>query len=108
MPPVVNDTTLWLRQAFPTPVVVTLILYTMGASTYVSSWKSEIEAKLSALEKVALSMGSHENRLVVLEQQFIQIREDLAEIKLMLREKRASAIPKIQTLSPASALPEVQ
>lgn len=106
MPPVVNDTTLWLKQAFPLPVVATLVIYTFGASTFVTSWKAETEAKLAALEKSALAMSTHESRLVVLEQRFIQISEDITEIKMMLRDKRASAIPKTQTLSPASAFPE--
>lgn len=93
MPPVVNDTTTWLKQAFPFPVVVTMILYTMGASSFISSWKTDIEARLTAQEKVLTALATHESRIVVLEQQFIRIREDLSEIKLMLRERTGHLSP---------------
>ena len=111
MPPIINDTNLWLKQAFPLPVVVTLVIYTMGASTYVSTWKSEMESRMKVLEKVAEAVVPHENRLVVLEQQFLRIRDDLAEIKVMLRDKKASldGVPSLKstpTISPASALPQ--
>ena len=111
MPPIINDTNLWLKQAFPLPVVVTLVVYTMGASTYVSTWKSEMESRMKVLEKVAEAVVPHENRLVVLEQQFLRIRDDLAEIKTMLRDKKASldGVPSLKstpTISPASALPQ--
>jgi hypothetical protein len=107
MPLVTNDTGLWLKQAFPFPVVVTLVLYTMGASTFVSTWKSDMESRVKLLEKEAAAMVPYENRIVVLEQQFLRIRDDLAEIKVMLRDKKASlderlAIP-VPTLKPASA-----
>lgn len=88
MPPVVNDTSAWLKQAFPLPTVVTLLLYTMGASSLITTWKADLEARVTALEKVITTLNSHETRIVVLEQQYTRIREDLGEIKLLLREKK--------------------
>lgn len=90
MPPVVNNTTDWLKQAFPVPVVITMILYTMGVSSYVSSWKSDIEARLTVMEKAMQALSNHESRIVILEQAALRIREDLSEIKLLLREKKSS------------------
>lgn len=87
MPPVVNDSANWLKQAFPFPVVVTLVLYTMGASSFISTWKADMEARVNALEKVLGALNSHENRIVVLEQKFIGITDDLSEIKMLLRER---------------------
>lgn len=88
MPPAVTDTTAWLKQAFPLPTVLTLLLYTMGTSTFVSTWKADTEARLAALEKVVTALNTHESRIVVLEQQFIRIREDLSEIKVLLRDSQ--------------------
>lgn len=110
MPPIVNETSLWVKQAFPFPVVVTLVLYTMGASTFVSTWKSEMEGRIRSLEKTAEAMDPYENRIVVLEQQFLRIRDDLAEIKILLRDKKASLdralVPDtLPVLKPASAPP---
>jgi phosphoglycerate-specific signal transduction histidine kinase len=104
MPPVVTDTTSWLKQAFPLPVVVTLIIYTMTASSFVSSWTKDIESRLASIEKSLQSISNHENRIVVLEQQFIRIREDLTEIKILLRDqKRADINPLTPLLQEAPA-----
>lgn len=91
MPPVINNTTDWLKQAFPVPIVITLVLYTMGASSFISSWKTDIEARLTLQEKLLNSLASHENRIVILEQAALRIREDLLEIKALLRERKASS-----------------
>lgn len=94
MPPVGNNPFDLLKQAFPLPVVATLVVYTMGASSFISSWKSDIEARLLAQEKVTTALSSHESRLVILEQQFLRFREDLIEIKAILREhRRTGALP---------------
>lgn len=90
MPPVVNNTTDWLKQAFPVPVVVTMVIYTMGVSSYVSSWKGDIEARLAVTEKAIQSLANHESRIVILEQAALRIREDLSEIKVLLRERKSS------------------
>ena len=46
-----------------------------------------IDSRISALEKSDSGQASHENRIVVLEQQFNYIRSDLAEIKELLRRQ---------------------
>lgn len=90
MPPAVTDTTAWLKQAFPLPTVITLLVYTMGASSFISTWKADMEARVASLEKVLVALSSHESRIVVLEQQSIRIREDLGEIKVLLRDIKDS------------------
>ncbi len=108
MSPIVNETNLWLKQAFSLPVVVTLLLYTMGASTFVSAWKSDMEGRVKVLEKSTNTMALYESRIVILEQQAIAIRDSLTEIKIMLRDKKASLdVPLVPletpSLKPASA-----
>ena len=94
MPPVVTDTSAWLKQAFPLPVVITLLVYTMGASSMISSWKAETDARIATLEKVVTAYNSHENRIVVLEQQYIRINDRLIEIRDLLREATKGAEPR--------------
>jgi len=108
MSSVANETNQWLKQAFSPPIIVTLLLYTIGVSTFVSAWKSDMEGRVKVLEKNTDTMALYESRIVILEQQAIAIRDSLAEIKIMLRDKKASLdipLPPLATptLRPASA-----
>jgi len=51
------------------------------------------DARIGFLEKSENSRDSHENRLVILEQQFGYIRSDLAEIKAILRRSVSGEQP---------------
>lgn len=76
----------------PLSVVMFLIVQTMGFVWWGSNIVNGISARVSSVEmtvaqitKVTESQASHEGRIIVLEQMSNRIRDDLAEIKTILR-----------------------
>jgi hypothetical protein len=69
-----------------------------------------MEGRVKVLEKNTDTIRLYESRIVILEQQAITIRDSLAEIKVMLRDRKASldtpSTPLTPVLKPASALPQ--
>lgn len=80
-------------------VPVIWILATLGQILFFAYmgliWMSETDGRLNSLEKYQVDTTGQESRIIVLEQQFGYIREDLAEIKVLIREN-GSAIRKDQ------------
>lgn len=63
-------------------LVQTIIITSWGTSKF-----ENIDSRVANLERSDGGQQSHENRIVVLEQQFGYIRADLAEIKTLLRRQ---------------------
>lgn len=76
-----------LDKKVPISIIIALFLQTIVFVYVGTTWKADTDSRISALEKSENSRDSHENRLVVLEQQFQYIRTDLAEIKSLLRRQ---------------------
>lgn len=78
-------------------VPIGLILALLAQTIVITSWGTakfdDINNRVSNLEKSDEGQASHENRLVVLEQQFSYIRSDLAEIKLLLKRQMPPEAP---------------
>jgi hypothetical protein len=81
-----------LSAPIPLSVVMFLIIQTMGFVWWGSNVVNTIAARVSAVEltlanvsKTADSHASHEGRIIVLEQGVFRVRDDLAEIKTLLR-----------------------
>jgi len=72
-------------------VPIGLILALLAQTLVITSWGTakfeNIDNRISNLEKSDEGQASHENRIVVLEQQFSYIRSDLAEIKNLLKRQ---------------------
>lgn len=66
---------------------VGFVVQTAYLTNVITEWKTVTDNRLSALEKSDKAVETHENRLVILEQQFSYIRADLAEIKTLLRRR---------------------
>lgn len=82
MPPQEN----WhLDKKVPISIIVALFMQTIVFVYVGTTWKSDVDARLTAIEKTDSEQSSHENRIVILEQNFNYIRGDLAEIKALLR-----------------------
>lgn len=62
--------------------VQTVVITAMGTAKF-----SDLDHRLAVLEKTDKETETHENRLIVLEQQFGYIRSDLAEIKNLLQRR---------------------
>lgn len=63
------------------------VVQTVYLTQLITEWKTVTDNRLTSLEKTDDTRSTHENRLVVLEQQFGYIRSDLAEIKELLRRQ---------------------
>ena len=84
MPPREN----WhLDKKVPISIISAIVAQTLVFVYVGTSWKADVEGRITALEKSDGGQASHENRLVILEQQFSYIRADLAEIKTLLRRR---------------------
>lgn len=98
-----------LSAPIPLSVVAFLVLQTMGFVWWASAQMNavnihlaNIDMKVEQLEKGQLSVTSHEGRIIVLEQIAGRVRDDLQEIKVILRgnkqgflssEERPSSTP---------------
>lgn len=80
-----------LDRKVPISIFVVIILQTLGFLVIGTAWKTDVDSRLTNLEKVETSQITHENRITILEQQFGYIRSDLTEIKDIL--KRAVPAP---------------
>lgn len=85
MPPAVHS---FLHQTLPLPVVVVLILQTAGFVWIGSGQLTEINMRISAIEKVIQVQMGQSDRILILEQSLGVIKEDLSEIKTLLRDQR--------------------
>lgn len=72
-------------RAIPIGFILALMGQTLFFTYIGSTWKSETDSRLLSLEKYQSATSNQETRIVVLEQQFGYIREDLAEIKDLIR-----------------------
>lgn len=85
MPPTREE---WhLEKKVPISIIFALFVQTVTFVYVGTTWKADVDSRINALEKSEDSRGSHENRIIVLEQQFGYIRSDLQEIKQLLRRK---------------------
>ncbi len=76
-----------LDKKIPIGLFLGLLVQTIVITSWGTSKFENIDNRITNLEKSDGSQASHENRLVVLEQQFSYIRSDLAEIKVLLKRK---------------------
>ena len=76
-----------LDKKVPIGLIFALLVQTLVITSWGTAKFENYDNRLSNLEKSDDSQQSHENRLVVLEQQFSYIRSDLAEIKEILRRQ---------------------
>jgi hypothetical protein len=76
-----------LDKKVPISILVMFVIQTMTLVYVGTSWKTDIDGRIKALEKSEDRSSSYENRITILEQQFGYIRSDLSEIKALLRRQ---------------------
>lgn len=76
-----------LHQSLPLPVVAVLVLQTAGFVWVGSNQLTEINMRISVIEKVIEAQVGQKDRIIVLEQGMNVIKEDLQDIKGMLRDQ---------------------
>ena len=84
MPPAVQS---FLHQSLPLPVVAVLLLQTAGFVWSGSDKFTSIDMRLAVIEKFIEGQSGQNDRIIILEQSLGGIKEDLADIKKMLREQ---------------------
>lgn len=84
MPPAVQS---FLNQSLPLPVVAVLLLQTAGFVWIGSDKFTSIDMRLAVIEKFIEGQSGQNDRIIILEQSLGGIKEDLADIKKMLREQ---------------------
>lgn len=93
MPPAVQNL---VSAPLPLAVVAMLLVQTAGVAYFGGSRITAIESKIQQIDQAVGAMSSHEKRLIVTEEGVLRIREDLAEIKTLLRERASNEDPTLK------------
>lgn len=89
MPPAVSSI---LQTNLPIPVVAVILLQTAGLAWVGADKYSNLSMRLAVLEKVAEAQVGQKDRIIVLEQTMGNIREDLSEIKALIRGQQQGVL----------------
>lgn len=81
-----------LDKKVPIGIIGALIVQTMIFVYIGTAWKVDIEGRVIALERSDTIQSTHETRITVIEQGIVRIREDLAEIKALIRGRQTGAL----------------
>ena len=74
-----------LEKKVPITIIAALLVQTVVITTWITQKFDGLDNRVANIEKSDDGQQSHESRLVVLEQKFSYIRDDLQEIKDILR-----------------------
>lgn len=77
-----------LDKKVPISIIGAIVAQTLIVVSIGTAWKADVENRLQALEKEQDGISSHETRIVVLEQGMLRIRDDLSEIKQLIRQQK--------------------
>lgn len=77
-----------LDKKVPISIIGTIVAQTLIFVYIGTAWKADVENRLHALEKEQNGISSHETRIVVIEQGMLRIRDDLSEIKQLIRQQK--------------------
>jgi hypothetical protein len=78
-----------LTAAVPLPAVILIVTQAVAMTWWWSGEFRDIDARVSLLERVEHDTSDHENRIIIIEQSYIALREGITEIKTLLRDQRA-------------------
>lgn len=87
MPPI-QDNSWHLDKRVPITIIGLFITQTLGLTYVGTTWKADIENRVTTLERAEDRNANHETRITVLEQGVLRIREDLTEIKQLIRMQK--------------------
>lgn len=81
-----------LDKKVPIGIIAALIAQTLFFTYTITAWKVDVDSRLTALERSDGVQSTHETRISVIEQGIVRIREDLAEIKELLRNRQTGEL----------------
>ena len=85
-----------LDKKVPIGIITALFFQTLFFTYIGTAWKVDVESRLGALERSDSVQSTHETRITVIEQGINRIREDLAEIKVILRGRQSGSLDDAQ------------
>ena len=81
-----------LDKKVPITIIIMFAIQTLTLVYVGTAWKTDIDARIKALEKSEDKSSSYESRIIILEQGLLSIRDDLSEIKTILRGQRTGQL----------------
>lgn len=99
-----DDREQWhLDKRVPITIIGAIVFQTVFFTYVGTAWKTDVESRLHVLEKSDDSRMTHENRIIILEQGVLRIRDDLSEIKQLIRAQKLGELD-----DPAQTQPQQQ
>lgn len=80
-----------LDKRVPITIIAALVAQTLFFTYIGTEWKTVTESRINSLEKYQAATENQKDRILVLEQSIMRVREDLAEIKDLLRAQGENA-----------------
>ena len=74
-----------LDKKVPVSIIFGLVVQTITLVYVGTTWKADVDYRIATLEKAEHDRKSQESRIIVLEQGIAYIRNDLQEIKSLLK-----------------------
>lgn len=78
-----------LDKKVPISIIIAIVCQTLIFVYVGTAWKADVENRLTSLEKSQISAANYGDRILILEQGVLRIREDLAEIKELIRSQNS-------------------
>jgi hypothetical protein len=77
-----------LDKRVPISIIAALVAQTLFFTYIGTEWKTVTDNRINSLEKYQAATENQKDRILVLEQNIMRVREDLAEIKDLLRAQK--------------------
>ena len=81
-----------LDKKVPISIIAAIVCQTLFFVYIGTAWKASVENRLHSLEKSQDGTSNHETRIVVIEQGMLRIRDDLSEIKQLIRQQKMGSL----------------
>lgn len=81
-----------LDKKVPISIIAAIVCQTLFFVYIGTAWKADVENRLRGLEKSQDDTANHETRIVITEQGLLRIREDLSEIKQLIRQQKLGGL----------------
>ena len=81
-----------LDKRVPIGIIIAILSQTLFFTYIGTQWKTVTDNRINSLEKYQAATENQKDRILVLEQSIMRVREDLAEIKDMLRSQKTGQL----------------
>lgn len=81
-----------LDKRVPIGIIIAILSQTLFFTYIGTQWKTVTDNRINSLEKYQAATENQKDRILVLEQSIMRVREDLAEIKDLLRSQKTGQL----------------